>query len=135
VPAYRDERLGTHVLGGVDVVGAEVAGVGGDAGRDRIAVVDDALEHRLEVLGVRGLVADRRRDDDLMVFVDRDLGVVRLEESTVAQHDPAVRIGEVALCGWLRCAIGIRRRRVARQVVVGPGGGGSRSSSSSSAAC
>src|SRR5215813_7513940 len=44
----------------------------------------------------------RRRHDDLMLVIHRDLAVVRLLEAVASLHDPTLRIGEVALRlrGW-----------------------------------
>ena len=46
---------------------------------------------------VGGVVGQVVRQDDLRLRVHRGLGIVGLHEAVVALHDPALRIGEVAL--------------------------------------
>src|SRR5258708_39082273 len=37
-------------------------------------------------------------DNDLVLGIDRGLGVVALDEAILGLHDPALGIGEIALC-------------------------------------
>ena len=57
-------------------------------------------DHGRQLLFVIGVLGDLGRDDDLRVIVHSDLGIVGLHETAFVRavgHDPAVRIGEVAL--------------------------------------
>ena len=113
-----DESLGAHVFGESDVLGGEVARIRGGLFRHGVAVLDDTSKHRREVLAVGRLVANCSSDDDLSGVVDRGLSVEGLHDRTVAHHDPALGIGEVALRVGLGLTVGSHRWRVAREVVV-----------------
>ena len=66
-------------------------------GRDR-----DVLQHGLQVLDIRRLVAHPHRHDHLLVAVHRNLVVVAVQIGPTGLHEMAVRIREVALGlpGW-----------------------------------
>ena len=61
---------------------------------------------------VRRLVAYTLGNDDLMVFIHHDLTVVTLQIAPAPLHDPAVRVGEVALCLACRRSVSGRRHPV-----------------------
>ena len=104
IPTGCDVGLDSRHLAVPDVGGGEVAGIGGEH-HCPIAGLDQRIDHRRKVLYIGRLVAYALRDDDLMLRIHEQLTVVGLFEGSVADHDPALWVGEVSLRGCFRFAV------------------------------
>ena len=107
--------------GGPDAVALEnlqvlfgaIAGVGRQLLGLAARVLLDTPEHAGKLRGVRPLGMERVGNDDRVIGIDRDLGVVALEEAVTGLQDPRVGIGEVPLGAILGRALpGGGRRRI-----------------------
>lgn len=96
-----ERRLGSHVLRSTDVLDGEVSSIAGRNGGYGVAVIDDATEHRFEVLDVGRLVAEGGRHNDRMTFIHGDLRVVGLQEA------PSRFMIRLSGSVKLRCASGL----------------------------
>ena len=69
----------------------------------------DAVQHGIQVLHIRRLVAHAHRHDHLMVAVDSQLAVLALDVMAIGFHEVAVGVGEIplGLLGWR--SIGLSR--------------------------
>jgi hypothetical protein len=94
------------IRAGLGVVLAPVARIHRHHVRQCTGAGGDALQHWLQVLDIRRLVAHAHRHDHLVVAVDSQLAVVGLQIGPAGLHQVALRIGEVPLRlgGW--CAVG-----------------------------
>ncbi len=70
------------LLAALDGVGAAVAGIREQLVRQLAGVGEDPLQHRQQMGGVTGLVADPHRHDHLVGSIDRHLAVVALNPTT-----------------------------------------------------
>src|SRR5271165_5088715 len=85
----------------VAVVGANCLGLGPH-------ILRHLLHHGHQLLLVVALLRYLRRHDHLRFAIHRDLRVVALHEAALVApigHDPAFRVGEVALCFRLGCRL------------------------------
>ncbi len=71
-------------------------------------VLLDAFEHPRQLWGISAVGIEMLGYDDLVTDIDRDLGIVALDEAVGGLQDPGVRIGEVALSRVLQGTVNVR---------------------------
>ena len=74
-----------------------IAGIGRDLRRSNCKIGRNLLDQRLQMRAIARLVADHLGNNNLRRGVDRGLRVETLDKAVLGLHDPALRIGEVAL--------------------------------------
>ncbi len=92
-----------------EVLVRAVAGIGRSFLRQAAGIGLDGVEQGRELVLIARRIAERAGNDDLVVGIDRGLGIVALDEAVLGAQDAAVRVGEVALrlilgervLGWL----------------------------------
>ena len=101
-PACGDEGDDALIAADLDVRLAHVARVHRHHLRKRTGCGRDALQHGLQVLDIRRLVAHPDRHDHLLVAVHRQLADIALQVRPNGLHVVAVGVDEVALglLGW-----------------------------------
>src|ERR1035437_1910072 len=93
-----DIGVDTAILKGGEIVVRAVAGVGKEAPRETAGVVLDLIDKGRESAGIGRLRSHARGHDDLGLLIDGCPDVVALYPAIgSAEHDLALRVGEVAL--------------------------------------
>lgn len=109
-----DVNVDTLINGNLGVVLTPIASVNAHHFRQCADSDGDPLQHGLQMLHVRRLLADGKRHDDLVVAVNLYLAVVALQIGATGLQEMAAWISEVALGLGRWCTIGFYRRATER---------------------